>query len=404
MLGAIPASPVLYHDRMDIEVDQSAYGERLERRLCDLIAIESVNPAFPGGGSGESGVADYVCDWARSCGLDVRRQPVLPGRDNVLVTLPGHAPGGPLLFEAHMDTAPVLDWPDACTTRVEGDRIVGRGACDTKGSLAAMMAAIELLQDADGPHPPVILAATIDEETTFRGVSALVADRIDAAAAIVGEPTRMQPVIAHKGCVRFQIRTTGRAAHSSRPEEGVNAIMQMVTVLGELEAGMAPLLAASHPLCGPATCAVTLIEGGVGINVVPPECLASVDWRLVPGQSAATVYAGVDALLAELRARHPSMQVRRGATLLEDGPLSTPEDAQIVRALLAACAAAGHAAAPCGAPYGSDASKLAAAGIPSVVFGPGDIADAHGAAEYVRIPDLLAAARIYAETAMRLGR
>jgi acetylornithine deacetylase len=377
--------------------------DHLVRLLSDLIAVESVNPGFPGGGSGEARVAEYVAAWARSRRLEARRQPVLAGRDNLIVTLPGRATGGPLLLEAHMDTAPIGDWPRALTPRMEGRRLYGRGACDTKGSLVAMMVAMERLQEGRSAHPTVILAATVDEETTFRGVAALAAEGPTAAAAIVGEPTRLQPVIAHKGCVRFQIRTVGRAAHSSRPEEGANAILHMATVLGELEKGLAPLLGAPHPLCGSATCTVTMIDGGVGINVVPPACVASLDWRTLPGMDTARVFAVVDAALREIGHRHPAIAVVRGATLLEDAPLETAVDAPVVRAALAACHVAGHQARPRGAPYGSDASKLAAAGIPTLVLGPGDIADAHTAAEHVRIPDLALAVEIYAGIAIQLA-
>jgi succinyl-diaminopimelate desuccinylase len=297
--------------------------------------------------------------------------------------------------------------PDALVPRISDGRVYGRGACDTKASLAAMLYALKLLRDhAGGDHADVLLAATVDEEVAFRGVLALVDSRPQAAGAVVGEPTDLVPVIAHKGVVRWRIRTHGRAAHTSKPEEGNNAIYQMVEVVRALREGIEPRLAErAHPFAGAPSLCVSVIHGGLQINIVPPECVIEIDRRTVPGETHEQVLAEIDQVLDDLRRREPTFVIEREDPMIADWPLFTPPDSAIARAAVAACRVICGPVEPSAAPYGTDASKLSELGhIPSIVLGPGSITQAHTDDEWVSIAQVVQAAEIYAQIAVEMGK
>jgi len=382
----------------------------LVRLLGELVAIESVNPAYPGGARGEAAVAGLVAEYCRRLGLDVWRQPVLPGRENVVAEL--RVPGArhTLLFEAHMDTVGLDGMGErGLQPELRDGRLYGRGACDAKGALAAMLAALRTLIDRRAElGVNVVLAATVDEEYQYRGVLALIEQLVDAGrrvdAAVVGEPTELALVVAHKGCVRTRITTIGRAAHSSRPEEGINAIEGMVAVVAALDRHRRDLAGRRHPLVGSPTLSIGRIWGGTAVNIVPERCTIELDRRLIPGETAASALAELDAVLSEVRAGSPAVAIEREPPFVADWALDTPPEAAIVQAAAAACRALGQPDRPVGVAYGSDASKLwALRAIPSIVLGPGSIAQAHTEDEFVPVDQLVAAAELYAETAVRLG-
>ena len=376
--------------------------ERVVRLLREMVAIESVNLAYPGG-TGEAAMADYVETWARGAGLRVERQELETGQANVLVTLDVPNPTGTLLFEAHMDTVALAPMEQALDAGVRDGRVYGRGACDTKGSMAAMMVAMErLATQRDELAVNVALVAVVDEEHAFTGVLRYIDSDAEATAAVVGEPTDLRLVIAHKGCVRGEIRTTGKAAHSAEPHLGVNAIDAMADVLVGLRELPETLGRQSHPLLGSPTFSVGLIEGGTGVNVVPAACAITYDRRILPGERPDAALAEIDAVLAGVQTRREDATIERPAPYLVSDSLDTDPDEPLVVAGSAACKAAGVDPAPIGVPYGTDASKLQTRrGIPAVVLGPGSIAQAHGADEFVPIDELRRAAEIYAGIAMR---
>ncbi|MBI3974262.1 MAG: M20 family metallopeptidase [Chloroflexi bacterium] len=382
---------------------------QLVRLLSDLVAIESVNPAYPSGERGEGAMAAFVEDYCRRLGLDVSRQPVLPGRDNVLAAL--RVPGArrTLLFEVHMDTVG-LDGlgGEGLQAAVRDGRLYGRGACDAKGALASMLAARELLlarRNELGVN--VLLLASVDEEYQYRGILRFI-DSIpgdpSVDAAVVGEPTELRVVVAHKGCVRTRITTVGRAAHSSRPEEGINAIEHMAGVVAALREHRRTIAERRHPLVGNPTLSIGRIWGGTAVNIVPDRCTIEIDRRTIPGENAAGALAEIDAVLAGLRRKDGSIIVKREEPFVADWALDTPVDTAVVRAAATACRDTGVPGGPVGVAYGSDASKLwALRGIPSIVLGPGSIAQAHTDDEYVPVAHLSLAVQVYARTAMHLA-
>jgi succinyl-diaminopimelate desuccinylase len=374
--------------------------------LSDLVAMESVNPALKGGTRGEGAVAEYVARYLRAIGIEPEFQNVLPQRANVLGKLRGNGQTT-LIFETHMDTVTLDPMPDALAPKIRDGKLFGRGACDDKASLAAMLYALKLLREhAQGPHADILLASVVDEEVAFRGVLKLVDAKPNAQGAVVGEPTNLLPVIAHKGVVRFRIRTIGHAVHTARLEQGNNAIYQMTRVIEALREKIEPRLPArAIPRIGAPTLCVSTIRGGIQVNMVPAECIIEIDRRIVPGETHAQVLNEIDAVLDELRAQEPTFKIERLAPDLADWALDTPRGAKIARTARAACELIRGETDFGAVGYGSDASKLSElAHIPSIVLGPGDIAQAHTADEWVEIAQVAQAAEIYAQLAVEFVR
>lgn len=369
--------------------------------LAGLIRINSVNPAYEGG-PGEAELAGWVRRFFEQRGIEVFEQPVWPERANVIARLPGRNPDRRVIMEAHLDTVSIAGMTiHPFEPRIDEGRIFGRGSCDTKGGLAAMMHAVAAVH-AEGLAPPceVWLAAVVDEEFSFRGAAKLCEGMV-AHAAVVAEPTGLRAVIASKGVLRWRIVVRGRSAHSSRPELGINAIDHMARVILALEEAHARLAAREHPLLGPATGSVGVIRGGVQVNVVPDECAIEIDRRLLPGENASAVLAGYRSLLDELQRRHPTLHATMEPPMLIDEALETPADAAVVRLACDVLQQHGLDGTPCGVPFGSDASKLSRQGVPSIVFGPGSIAQAHAAVEFVELAQVRAAAAFYRDFILR---
>jgi len=360
--------------------------------LRELVAIPSMNPYRSETleeGYGEARLAEHVAAILRDAGLDTQVTEVQPGRPNVTARLDGPAGGEPVLFVAHLDTVPVEGMTiPPFEGAVRDGCLHGRGACDNKGSMAAMLTALRGVAAAGSNHSPIMFAATADEESGYRGVRALVEGGIAARMAIVGEPTRLNVVIAHKGAVRGAITTHGKSAHSSDPTKGANAIYRMAPLLLDLEKLAAELpTRPSHPLVGPPTLSVGTIHGGITVNTVPDRCTIEVDRRLLPGESP-------EDAAAEIRA----IAERHGATMVDifaGGPFEVPADAEVVSCACRAVAAELGEAHTIGVPFGTEASELMKAGIPTVVLGPGDVAKAHSADECVPIDQLDTLVRIY---------
>ena len=369
--------------------------------LADLVSINSVNPAYEGGVS-EAAVCAYIREFFARRGIETSEQEVFTGRSNLIARLPGRNPERRVILEAHTDTASVQGMSiPPFEPRAAGGRLYGRGACDTKAGLAAMMHAVASLKE-EGRTPPceVWLASVADEEFSFRGVVKL-CDGLSADAAIVAEPTELRAINASKGALRWRIAVRGKAAHSSKPHLGVNAITQMARVILAFEEDHRRLAEKPHPLLGPATCNVGVIHGGVQVNFVPDSCVIEVDRRLLPGETAEAVLEGYQRMLAELRTKHPLLDAVMERPMLVDESLETAPDSPPARLASRLLGEMGLDATLRGVPFGSDASKLSRAGVPSLIFGPGSIDRAHAAVEYVEIDQVLRAGEFYREFLLR---
>jgi acetylornithine deacetylase len=376
-------------------------NQELVQLLCDLIALPSVNPEHGVDCSdwpyGESRVAAFVESYFRSFDVQIERQQARPGRDSVLIHVPGLDESvPPVLLEAHMDTVGGEGMEAPFTPRVQGGKVYGRGACDTKGSLAAMMFALrQLLAQSAALPRGVVLAATADEEFGMSGARTLVESGMAFCGAIVGEPTALQVVAAHDGQMYVTITAHGKAAHTSMPQHGVNAIYAMNEVIAVLRREAARVYPErEHPLCGPPKLTVSMIQGGVSEHIVPERCEIAIDFRVIPGESCQQVLEEAKAWLAE-HLEPPTYQTIGFAEPHKmEPPMETHAEHALVQGILRAAAdVLGHAEVK-GVPYNTDASHYGAAGIPCVVFGPGGIAQAHSAVEYVEIEELAGAVEI----------
>jgi succinyl-diaminopimelate desuccinylase len=370
--------------------------------LADLVRIPSVNPRM-GTGTGEGEVARYLGERLQALGLTPAIIPVHPGRPNVLVTAAGRTGGGHLLLEAHTDTVPPsTGQADPFHPRLEGGRLHGRGACDTKASVAAMLAALRSVLSLAERQATVTLAFTVGEELGHEGALALLASGFRADAAVIGEPTGLDVVVAHKGAARFKVVVVGRSAHSANPQEGVNAIGKMARVIRALDERIVPALGRQrHPLVGVPTLSVGRIEGGLQVNIVPDRCSIEIDRRLNPGEDWPAVRETLATLLQELRGEDPDLQVILEEPYQHFGSMETSPDAPVVRVAREAVRRIDGEHPVRGVSYGTDAAEFSAAGIPCVVLGPGDIAQAHTAAEYVEVQQVVKAAAIYREMMLR---
>lgn len=373
----------------------------------DLVRIGSVNPMGRGIGGpavGEERLTAWLESFLAGIGARCRRQPVAPGRDNLVAELSWPGSGRSVMLEAHQDTVPV----DGMTVppfdaEVRNGRLYGRGACDVKGGMAAILAAMECLA-AERPKgaASVIAAFTVDEESGFTGVRRLARELpAGIAFAVVAEPTRLEVVVAHKGLVRWRVRTRGRSCHSARPADGVNAVYRMAPVLAALEEYAATLSTGrSHPLLGRPTLSVGVIRGGTSVNTVPGSCEIEIDRRLLPGEDPVSA---VEHCRRFLEARLPGADLEVEPAWISDLALDTPPDSEAARMSLEAVRKVRGRSEPVGVPYGTDASKLAEAGLPSVVLGPGDIAQAHTIDEWIEIAELEHAVEIYVELVKLAG-
>lgn len=365
--------------------------------LAAMIRFNTVNPAYGDGGS-EANLAPFLRVFFADRKIETFEQEVFPGRQNVIARLPGST-SRRVVLEAHTDTVSVkgMTIPPFEPILREG-RIYGRGAVDDKGGLAAMMHAVASIKE-DGLVPPceVLLAAVVDEEFSYRGVVRL-CEGLEADAAIVAEPTDLRVVIASKGVLRLRLTVLGKSAHSSKPHLGNNAITHMARLVLALEGENAEFSSVSHGLVGSPTVSVGVIQGGVQVNSVPDRCSIEIDRRLLPGERADVAVARYEELLGALKQAHPGFEgFIESPPLLVDEGLDTPEGAAIVQHARRVLGRLGHADGVCGVPFGSDASKLSRAGVPTIVFGPGSIDQAHSVDEYVELAELEKAAAFYRE-------
>ena len=315
-------------------------------------------------------------------GLEIEFQKVLTGRSNVIARLiPKNKIKRTILLAPHLDTVGA-DGTRFIPQRKNG-RLHGRGACDTKGSVAAILSALCELADAKSRplETEIVFAGLIDEEHAQAGSRALVASGFKADLAIVGEPTRLQVVTAHKGSLWLELETRGKAAHGATPQLGKNAIHEMAGIVDALEMNYAAQLRKrKHPLLGTATVNVGTIYGGKQPNIVPDSCTIMIDRRTLPGETDAKVRNEIATLL-----RTKKLSARISNTKLAPAlPLETNHKLPLVQKFLKS---AGQSK-PLGVQFFCDAAVLSAGGIPSVVFGPGDVAQAHTTDEWISLSEL----------------
>ena len=336
---------------------------------AQLVAIDSVNPELIAGAGGERQIADFVAAWCKRAGLDVEVVGS-PQRPSVIAIARGRGGGRSLLLNSHLDTVGVAGMEAPFEPRIADGRLYGRGSYDMKGALAAIL---DTAAKVDGLRGDVIVTAVADEEFASVGTAAVL-QHLRADAAIVVEPTELRLAVAHKGFVGFEVETHGVAAHGSRPHLGVDAIAKMGPVLVALKQLDERLQGgASHPLLGPGSVHASLIRGGQEFSSYPARCLLSGERRTIPGETTNQVEAELRALAGEADVR---LTVSRE-------PFEISPQHAFVRAVAEITAEVETV----GVSFWADSGLIAAAGIPTVLYGPiGD--GAHADVEWVDLDSL----------------
>jgi succinyl-diaminopimelate desuccinylase len=388
-------------------------GEELVRLTQDLVRIPSVyRPEEPGGN--EERAARFVAEYLEGAGFEVRWEEVAPGRPNVWAVWEGDLPGKTLLFEAHTDVVTegnAEDWehPPFAAERV-GGRVYGRGACDTKGNLAAAVLAVRAIKESGVPFPGrLVLCHPVDEEGMMAGIKAFIrgghAEGVDAA--VICEPEENRICVEQKGAMRVEVAVRGRMAHGAMPLSGVNPVTRaarFVVAVEDLEREEMERHG-EHPLLGYPSLTPTIFMGPdcgePQINVVPAGAYVALDVRTVPAQSHKELVGKLEAIISRLASEDPDFDAAL-EVIEERPPTQTPRDEPLVHATAAAYRGiAGREPRYDGVPGATDGTFLRAwTGIPIVTTGAGDREIPHHKDEWVDEEELLAACRLYAATAM----
>jgi acetylornithine deacetylase/succinyl-diaminopimelate desuccinylase-like protein len=376
--------------------------EEAQRILADLIALPSVNPMgrpYTADEPVERKVADYIDEFFRPYKIETERQACSPIHESLLIKVPGKVKEAYTLLEAHMDTVPADDWAEtAFTPRVRGTVMYGRGACDDKGPLTAMILAVrDVLESGTAPTFPIAFLAAGDEEYSQKGIKYFAGQNLPLGRAVVAEATGMVPILQHNGTMRWDITVHGRSAHTSRPELGCNAILGAVDVIHAIARHQRDLRSRlSNPWMQGPTLTITMIHGGRTRNAVPDLCTLAVDFRVLPGMDPFTARQDVIEML-----KTTGHEISHGEVQLMTPPLATDADNIFSSTVLDICrrGSGKNDMAFTGAPWGTDAAWVADRA-PALVLGPGTTESAHAVDEHIDIRDVVNGAGIYRDILM----
>ncbi len=395
------APPMTMPDPLDF-VDTA----QLVAHTRELIAIPSVNPFAPGEtppeGEREQEIAQRYGEMLGEVGCEVRLETVSPGRPNVVGSLKGSKPGPTVLLAGHLDTVGVTGYDDPFEARVTDGRIYGRGSCDMKAALAAFVEVGRLLHRGGCDFAGELLIAGIaDEEDRMAGSAHWAQVGPVPDYAIVGEPSSLVVCPAHKGQLGMHIRTFGKAVHSSLRSQGVNAIEKMAEVIAAFSTYNDELTARTpHELVGHGTFSIGVINGGEIMSTVPDRCEIEVDRRMIPGETVDQVEAEYRAIIEPLAEADPSFRYELDGPTMHAAPLDTKLDSAVVTAIgLQFESVTGRPAIIEAFTGSTDAPNF---GCPSVIFGPGSLAQAHSLDEFVSIDELVTATQVYLKTVQQL--
>jgi len=376
-------------------LDQAIAGDPVALTRA-LVRTPSVNPSLEADGTGEAEIAALTAGWLREWGFELEVEEPVSGRPNVLARSRGGAPGPTLLLNGHLDTVGIQGMTvDPFGAELMEDRIHGRGSCDMKAGIGALLSAARQAR-LSGHSGDLVVALTSDEEHASLGMQDLVASGVRADAAIVCEPTSLAVMPANKGFIWVDLAFAGHAAHGSRPSEGRDAIMHAARYMAALTDLEADLLNRSpHPLLDHGTFHAGTISGGSAPSVYPAECLVTLERRTLPGESDAEVMEEFRAIARAVETEVPglSMEIRQGLTR---PATEIPDSHPLVAGLQEARLREGLTGGTRGMTAWVDAALLNEVGVPAVCFGPGSIGKAHSADEWVPVDEVVAAAEVLA--------
>jgi acetylornithine deacetylase len=368
------------------------------RHLRDLVAIPSVNPMgrddLPAEITGEQAIAEHVAAELSRLGMDA----VLLGRAGRTSVI-AEASVGPraetLLVASHLDTVPVDGMEiDPFDPVIEGERLLGRGSCDTKAGMAALLEALARVLERGRLKRNVIVVGEADEELGSIGVTDVLAhlDERRPDWVLATEPTELRLINAHKGVVHARVCARGRACHSSDPTAGRNAIVTLARAILAIEEDARIFLDRPHPQLGPATLSIGIVHGGQAPNIVPDEAQIWVDRRTLPGESPEQIRVEIESSLAKAGV---AADVVVESCTEEKPPLETAPNSNAVLVTADALESVGLSPDCQHVAFGTDAGIFGRAGIPGIVLGPGSIDVAHTSREFVPIGEVEIMVRIF---------
>jgi len=368
--------------------------------LRAMVRVDSVNGALTGRAQAESELVDWLAAVAGRWMLDVELLAVEGQASQLLLTLRVGGDRPWVLFDSHLDTVAVDHMTiEPFGAELRGGRIWGRGTCDTKGTGAAMLWALREYAQITDPPNNVALLLSVDEEVSMTGIQSFIRNDLprlgwSPALVIVGEPTEHIPVVAHNGCVRWEIQTHGKAAHSSTPWEGHSAINDMVQALTVVQRDYIDALDAEHELTGRAVASVNTIRGGNAPNIIPESCVCEVDRRVVPGEDPDAVLPRVAELLDALKSNNAGLDYTQTLKVAHP-PLLPASSAAVLPIVKRALNDNGVRKPAVGAPFATHAGYLSQAGLPTLVLGPGSPYPAHTKDEWVSVDEIELGVKVY---------
>ena len=375
--------------------------DSLVRLLTELVETPSVNPLFAGpksGPGGESEIVHRIEARLRDLGLETWIvEAAEPGRPSVVGRWRGAGEGRSLMLNGHIDTVGVEEYDEAFVARIDGDRLYGRGSYDMKGGVATCIAALErLAREERSLAGDVWISAVADEEAASLGARA-VAERFPTDGVVVTEPTELAPIVAHKGFLWLEVKTTGFACHGSDHERGVDANRRMAPVFRALDRLEEERSRLRHDLLGPPSLHVGRLEGGFGPSVYSPSCVATIELRTLPGEETAAL---VERLRELIEDEWPGKEPPGVELSLERQYLETGLEGALFQALTGALRKTGiDDLTPRGVAYWTDAAIFARHSGEALLFGPaGD--GAHQNEEWVDVPSVVQTAEALYELAL----
>jgi len=398
-----------------------------EKELINLSQELIKIPSHKGIQGREKRIASFITGLLKKENIEVALQEVVEERPNVIAKIKGTDGVPTLLFNGHMDTVRPYGMKDPYEARIKDGKIWGRGAADMKAGLAGMIYTLIILKRAGIKlKGDLIFSGVIGEENASEGTQHLIEENLKCNMAIVGEPTDLKIVAAHKGIEWLEITVRGKAAHAGMPKKGINAIVNAARLICLLEDKLVPELSSSgrsHPLVGLPTFNIGKIQGGIRNSVVPNICKIQLDRRTIPGEKVEDILGEIQKIIEELKENYKEFEAevtsipagpdskeeleeikRQGIRIPPHEPMEIPQDTEIVNALRKSLQLIrGKEPEIAGMSGWTEASLLVnMTKVPTAVFGPGSLAQAHTTEEYVRISDLIDAAKVYLLTAMQI--
>jgi len=358
----------------------------------------------------EKEMASFIAEKMTAEGIETELQIVEGKRPNVLSTIRGERNGKSITYNGHIDSIPPFDMTEPFSGRIDGDLMYGRGTSDMKSGIIAMAyAMIAIKRSGYAPPGDLVLSAVVGEEYGSFGATHYVKHSTLTDYGVCGEPTGLKIATAQKGLHWFEFNIPGRRIHSSVSSQGINALKRLNQLMTHINEKLEPSLEnRRHRLLGASLVNLGKVWGGEQPNVVPGDAHLQIERRYIPGETLKSVMAELDEIVAECNKGYDGYPITYESMpyslLVSKTPMDVPVEHPIVQGMLAAGKTVlGEKPAIFGAPFWGDAGVLSDAGVTTILFGPGEVSDAHTANEHVSLENVFKAAMMYAALPFLLG-